>query len=435
MDISCFVRSERMVSIYFEKLFGRFDYNVNLNKEGLTILTGPNGYGKSTILKSIEALRNDILGIMYFFSLDFRKIIFSFEEKKEVVIGKKENLIIINDLTIDGEVFRNGLESIMESRPYFVRIGEDTWLDRRRGIKYSTREFLNEMYMDNHRKRMINDSGNILSEDVYKLLQEVKKLIGEVYFIREQRLIRENRNGRDEQEVINVIEELPNKFIELIGKVQQDYSSISNKLDSTYPNRLFDNEEKISEDDYKQKMQEMTEKFEKLSKFDLSTMQMTTNFIFKEEHAKALKIYFDDFNEKYGVYEDFIHKLELYTDIINNRLSFKKIRISKKYGIDILDENNKCLRLSQLSSGEKQEIVLFYELIFGTQENVLLLIDEPEISLHITWQKKFMDDLLRIIEYKKFNVIVATHSPQIINNHWERQIDLGELYGKQFDKE
>jgi ABC-type ATPase involved in cell division len=46
------------------------------------------------------------------------------------------------------------------------------------------------------------------------------------------------------------------------------------------------------------------------------------------------------------------------------------------------------------------------------------------------WQKKFMDDLLRIIDYKGFNVIVATHSPQIINNHWDRQVDLGELYGK-----
>lgn len=99
-----------------------------------------------------------------------------------------------------------------------------------------------------------------------------------------------------------------------------------------------------------------------------------------------------------------------------------------------MDENQKQLRLNQLSSGEKQEIVLFYDLIFGTQENILLMIDEPEISLHITWQKKFMDDLLRIIIYKGINVIVATHSPQIINNHWERQIDLGELYGEQLDK-
>ena len=63
-----------MVAIYFEKLFGRFDYEVVLNQEGLTILTGPNGYGKSTILKSIEAIGNEFAGIMFFFSLDFKKL-------------------------------------------------------------------------------------------------------------------------------------------------------------------------------------------------------------------------------------------------------------------------------------------------------------------------------------------------------------------------
>ncbi|MPN35496.1 hypothetical protein SDC9_182994 [bioreactor metagenome] len=58
----------------------------------------------------------------------------------------------------------------------------------------------------------------------------------------------------------------------------------------------------------------------------------------------------------------------------------------------------------------------------------MLLIDEPEISLHIAWQKMFMDDLIKIADYKGIKAIVATHSPQILNGHWENQIDLGELY-------
>lgn len=427
-------RSERMQAIYFKKLFGRFDYDVVLNEQGLTILTGPNGYGKSTILKSIEAIGNEVVGVMYLFSLDFEKITVCFKNDKKIVVEKKEDSLVINDIIIDGKTFRNSLQAMMERQPYFARIDDDRWIDRRRGIRYSTSEYLTEVYIKEHRNMEIIDDLEGIPQEVIYLLKDMKQLVGEFYFIREQRLIRENRNIHDEQEVINFIEELPRKFRELIGKVQQDYSSISNKLDSTYPNRLFNNAEKITEDEYKQKMQDMTQKFEKLSKYDLSTMQMTTDFVFKDEHAKALKIYFDDFNEKYSVYEDFINKLELYTDIINNRLSFKTIRISRKFGIDVVDENKRSLRLNQLSSGEKQEIVLFYELIFGTQENILLMLDEPEISLHITWQKKFMDDLLRIITYKGINVIVATHSPQIINNHWERQIDLGELYGRQLNK-
>ena len=72
-----------MISIQFEKLFGRFNYDVVLNKEGLTILTGPNGYGKSTILKSIEAIGNGLAGLDYFGSLDFKNVSIFFEKEKK----------------------------------------------------------------------------------------------------------------------------------------------------------------------------------------------------------------------------------------------------------------------------------------------------------------------------------------------------------------
>lgn len=341
---------------------------------------------------------------------------------------------MINNISVEGGFFRRGLEDILDRRPYFSRLDEDTWIDRRRGIKISLNDYVTDLYIKELRGMEDDEDTHSFSVELLDMLKKMKQLIGDIYFIREQRLIRENKNRRDEQEVINVIEELPSQFRELMRSVQQDYSTVANKLDSTYPNRLFKTEDGITEAECKDKMEEMTLKFATLSKYDLSTMQDPVNFKFKSEHAKALKIYFDDFDVKYHVYEDFINKLDLYTDIINHRLTFKSIKISKEFGISIIDENNKRLKLTQLSSGEKQEIVLFYDLIFGTQKNVLLLIDEPEISLHITWQKKFMDDLLRIIEYKGFNVIVATHSPQIINNHWERQIDLGELYGQQLNK-
>lgn len=425
-------RSERMLGIQFEKLFGRFDYDVIFNSDGLTIITGPNGYGKSTILKSIEALSKEFVGLIFFMRLDFKKITINFENNKKIIIEKVDNKLTINNIPIEGEVFQNGLEDIMDRRPYFSRIDENTWFDRRRGVRVTLNEYIGDLYIKEMRG-LESDEIKVFSKELLDLLKEMKQLVGEIYFIKEQRLIRENRNRRDEQEVVNVIEELPIQFKELMKSVQQDYSTVANKLDSTYPNRLFETEEGIAKSDYKIKMQEMASKFEALSKYDLSTMQEPVNFIFKEEHAKALKVYFDDFEVKYQVYEDFINKLDLYTDIINHRLSFKTLKISKEFGISVIDENNKSLKLTQLSSGEKQEIVLFYDLIFGTQKDVLLLIDEPEISLHIIWQKKFMDDLLRIIDYKGFNVVVATHSPQIINNHWDRQIDLGELYGEQLN--
>ena len=62
-----------MNKIKFTKLFGRFNYEIEL-KEGITIITGPNGYGKSTILRCIEAIQKGIEGVIYLISLDFEKI-------------------------------------------------------------------------------------------------------------------------------------------------------------------------------------------------------------------------------------------------------------------------------------------------------------------------------------------------------------------------
>lgn len=87
------------------------------------------------------------------------------------------------------------------------------------------------------------------------------------------------------------------------------------------------------------------------------------------------------------------------------------------------------LRLKSSIIWRKTRDCIILRINFETDKNLLLLIDEPEISLHILWQKKFMDDLMKVVNMGQLEVIVATHSPQIINNHWDMQIDLGELYG------
>jgi len=70
---------------------------------------------------------------------------------------------------------------------------------------------------------------------------------------------------------------------------------------------------------------------------------------------------------------------------------------------------------------------LLFELLFNAKENSLVLIDEPEISLHVVWQKEFLNDIQEIIKLQKIDIIIATHSPQIINNRWDLTVDLGEL--------
>ena len=427
------------MKIQFKGLFGRFDYNIEFKKDGLTIITGPNGFGKSTILNCIYQLYKEVEGIPFFLNLDFEEVIFSISNKKKLKIEKRADKLLVNDRN-DCIIDLKGIKRYLMRHPLFYRIDENNWVNRKTSEtitldKIITDESLLDRYSD---ENFIGSgtSASPISGFVREDLKEFSKELGKVFYIREQRLVSEEYDRFDESRLKDEIKELPKKFKLLLDENSSKYSSKSNELDSSYPIRLFNNKEAIaSQDEFNQKIGLMTKKFQKLNKFDLSRIQDLSNLEFKEEFAKALKIYFDDFDEKYKIYKSFIDQLELFTGIINDKLNFKEIAISREEGIYIKDTDikGKQISLSQLSSGEKQEIILFYKLIFETPENTLLLIDEPEISLHIAWQKKFMDDLYEVITFKKLNVIVATHSPQIINNRWENQIDLGDLYGQQLD--
>ncbi|NJO17074.1 MAG: AAA family ATPase [Thioploca sp.] len=101
--------------------------------------------------------------------------------------------------------------------------------------------------------------------------------------------------------------------------------------------------------------------------------------------------------------------------------SIKTIKIDRKKGFLAEGRDKKLLPLESLSSGEQHELVLNCDLLFKILPNTLVLIDEPELSLHLSWQKRFLQDLLEIVKIAEFNVLIATHSPLlsvIILNSW-----------------
>jgi ABC-type glutathione transport system ATPase component len=70
----------------------------------------------------------------------------------------------------------------------------------------------------------------------------------------------------------------------------------------------------------------------------------------------------------------------------------------------------------QLSSGEKQILAILLTVLVEDQQHYVLFMDEPEVSLHVDWQKQLIDLILRL--NPNVQIILTTHSPAVIMNGW-----------------
>lgn len=127
-------------------------------------------------------------------------------------------------------------------------------------------------------------------------------------------------------------------------------------------------------------------------------------------------------------------RIQAFQDIIGRcEFANKQLEIDRRFGFRFVsnDELHTILSLDQLSSGEKQMIIQVYELLFRAQSGTLVLIDEPELSLHMMWQMNYLKNLMQIAQLRGFQCIVATHSPQIFNSLWSKSVDLFTISNQQ----
>jgi ABC-type lipoprotein export system ATPase subunit len=79
----------------------------------------------------------------------------------------------------------------------------------------------------------------------------------------------------------------------------------------------------------------------------------------------------------------------------------------------------------KLSSGEKQLLILLIEALLQKRKPHVFLADEPELSLHISWQRKIIPAVLDL--NPNAQVIVATHSPEVASRYKNAIFDMEEV--------
>lgn len=81
--------------------------------------------------------------------------------------------------------------------------------------------------------------------------------------------------------------------------------------------------------------------------------------------------------------------------------------------------------VSKLSSGEKQLIILLAEALLQRGNHFVYLADEPELSLHIDWQRKILPAIKKLNQNAQ--IIAATHSPEVASKFPSSLIDMKDV--------
>lgn len=109
---------------------------------------------------------------------------------------------------------------------------------------------------------------------------------------------------------------------------------------------------------------------------------------------------------------------------VNNLLTDKSIYFKLSQGFSFRNKSGESLDASQLSSGEQQLLLLFCYVLVARDTPSIFMIDEPEISLNIKWQRLLIQSLLDITSESRIQFIFASHSLELLSQHRNRVIKL-----------
>lgn len=141
--------------------------------------------------------------------------------------------------------------------------------------------------------------------------------------------------------------------------------------------------------------------------------------------TSILKPYLDGVEARFDALEDTYNILTIFEKTIN-KLFFtdKYIKLHVRDGLKVFTEQGEELSSEILSSGEKQLLLLFCNTLTTRDRATIFIIDEPEISLNIKWQRQLIRALLELTKGSQVQFILATHSIELLSQYKNHVIKL-----------
>ncbi|MBD2018357.1 AAA family ATPase [Microcoleus sp. FACHB-53] len=446
----------RIQQISVSGLFGIFDHVIPLNMdERITIIHGPNGFGKTAMLRMLNAVFNSRYSV--FRAIPFSSFSVEFDNGNSVEVVKTSN-------TSEKTNKRNPISFYFykpnsERIPFFLtRSKQPPELDfpidilediipeiRRVGSKFwrylPTGETLSLNEVIDRFEDLL--PSKVKSREEPEWLENLKNNIN-VRLIESQRLLnvvpsRSSRLYSGAPSMLPTVSAYSDELAQLIQSKLAEYGTTSQSLDRTFPARVVQQQPSpdITDEQLRHQLNELEETRSRLIEVGLLDKDENSDFQIQpqaidESTKNILSVYVEDVEKKLSVFNEIASKIDLLRRIINNKFaySYKEMNFNKEKGFIFKtlyhpsSSDLKTLFPTDLSSGEQHELVLLYELLFKVRPDSLVLIDEPELSLHVGWQAQFLKDLKEITGLADLDVLMATHSPDIIQDRWDLTVEL-----------
>lgn len=412
-------------SFSIEGLYGIFNYELDFaNKNSLMVLTGLNGYGKTTILRILSSLSKKD-GLYYLYELPFNTIRVTFDNETKLVVSK----VKIKGDSVDDEI----TDELQNTRFSFYKGKKIVLRYEINNDKYISSEYYHNR--NKSKKESLSETYGVIRwypvayADEDKLEKLIMNLsVFNTTLISSQRLYNEDKKGVSHR----AINDVNDKMSMLLSEAYLKYMERAQELDGHQIDELLSDETpQLTEEEYNRKSLILEMLAKELVSYNLLPQIHLRPY--NPDKALISSVYINTFEKKIEKYDDIRNRLRLFLALLNNKeFVNKRFAFSRREGLRVLFKTGGVLKdLTKLSSGEQNEIFLLFKFIFEVPEKSVLLIDEPELSLHVAWQLQFINDIKEIAKTRDIQIVIATHSPEIVSESMDCCIDLTEMSNAQ----
>jgi hypothetical protein len=245
----------------------------------------------------------------------------------------------------------------------------------------------------------------------------------------------EARPGIEPIRARSVVEEAAQDIASVIEGSLADYAQHVQAIDRDFPSRVIsalESDEYLTDASISQLLDEINARRDALQRVGILPEHEAAleDLNLGAPNARTvIRVFAEDILRKLDTLEPLRARLELFTDFLNRHYRRKRVVLDGKNGaifVDTETEEPQRIPPSSLSSGEQHILVLAHRVLFSAGAGTLVLIDEPELSLHVLWQDTFVDDMNRMGRENNLSFLFATHSPTLVagRDDLRRALDL-----------